>query len=141
MKIITGCSPALSRLSFLLTGGVEHDQGCGMFLQEAVKGLISQVEDRGVCLRPRHLGGLRLGGLRAETGRGDGKGNGGEGHFKKRTHSSWQSNLYGAKIGHSCSPHSTQYVTHIHTHTHTSGPKQPRLDDRAQCCDAKNEWT
>lgn len=71
VNIITVCSPALYERAVLLTGGVEHDQGCRVFLQEAVEGLVGQVEDRRVRLRPRHLGGLRLGGLRAAAGRGD----------------------------------------------------------------------
>lgn len=113
MKIIISSSPAPFQLAFLLTGSVEHDEGCWMFLQEAVKGLIGQVEDRGVCLWPRHLGGLWLRGLRAETGRGDSKGNIGE------EHCSWcvicmeqKSNTAVVHIPPDMSD------THIHTHTH-----------------------
>lgn len=51
----------------LLTRSVEHNQGGRMFLQEAVKGLVSQVEDRRVRLRPGHLGGLWLRRLRTGT--------------------------------------------------------------------------
>lgn len=63
-----------------------------MFLQEAVEGLISQVKDWRVRLRPWDLRGLRLGGLRAEMGMGDSKGNTGEGQFKKWTQCSWRVN-------------------------------------------------
>lgn len=115
MKIIISSSPAPFQLAFLLTGSVEHDEGCWMLLQEAVKGLIGQVEDRGICLWPRHLRGLWLGGLRAETGRG----NIGEEHFKKQTHCSWcaicteqKSNTAAVHIPPDMSD------THIHTHTH-----------------------
>lgn len=113
MKIIISSSPAPFQLAFLLTGSVEHDEGCWMLLQEAVKGLIGQVEDRGICLWPRHLRGLWLGGLRAETGRG----NIGEEHFKKQTHCSWcaicteqKSNTAAVHIPPDMSD------THIHTH-------------------------
>lgn len=41
-----------------------------MLLQKTVKGVVSQMEDRGARLGPRHLWGLRLWGLRAETGNG-----------------------------------------------------------------------
>ncbi len=89
-----------------------------MFLQEAVKGLIRQVENRGVGLGPRHLRGLWLWGLWAEIGRKDSEGYIGEGHFKKQIHCSWRVNCTEHKIRDSCIQHSTQYVTHTHTHTH-----------------------
>lgn len=44
-----------------------------MLLQKTVKGVVSQMEDRGARLGPRHLWGLRLWGLRAETGNGKGE--------------------------------------------------------------------
>lgn len=85
-----------------------------MFLQEAVKGLIGQVEDRRVCLRPRHLGGLWLWGLRAETERKDSKGNRGETSFLKNQETlQLACNLYGRrrekikKSDPAVTPHST----------------------------------
>lgn len=36
--------------AFILTGGVKHDERRRMLLQEAVKRLIGQVEDRGAGL-------------------------------------------------------------------------------------------
>lgn len=59
-------------LFFLLTRGIKHDQDSWVFLQKRVEGLISQMEDRGARLRPRHLWGLWLRGLRAERGNGKG---------------------------------------------------------------------
>lgn len=44
-----------------------------MLLQKTVKGIVSQMEDGGARLGPRHLWGLRLGGLRAEAGNGKGE--------------------------------------------------------------------
>lgn len=109
------CSFAL-----LLTRGVKHDQGSRMFLQEAVKGLIGQVEDRRVRLWPGDFRGLRLGGLRTKTGRGEQQGQQ-RWDWKAET-VQLMCNLCKEKfniIRHSCSPHSTQYVTEAHTHTHT----------------------
>lgn len=49
-KEIISHSPASFQVAFLLTGGVEHHQDSWMFPQKAIKGLISQMEDRRVCL-------------------------------------------------------------------------------------------
>lgn len=132
------CSFAL-----LLTRGVKHDQGSRMFLQEAVKGLIGQVEDRRVRLWPGDFRGLRLGGLRTKTGRGEQQGQQ-RWDWKAET-VQLMCNLCKEKLNiirHSCSPHSTQYVTEAHTHTHTSGQKQPHLCGcgGARCSSSKNEW-
>ena len=136
VKIITTSSIAPFPSTFLLTGGVEHNQGSWIFLQEAVKGLIGQVEDRGACLWPRHLRGLWLGGLWAETGMGGKQGQHRWETFQNADMLELVCNLYEAKkkIKHSCSPHSTQ------CHRTTSGLKQSRLVDEEQCSLSANEW-
>lgn len=111
-----------------------------MFLQEAVKGLVSQVKDWGARLRPGHLRGLRLWGLRTDTEIE----NTDEEPLKKKKKSRHTLKL-------KCNLHrdreekkkSNTAVVHIppnmsHTHTHTSGSKQPRLVDGAQRCNARN---
>lgn len=56
---------------WLLTWSVEHDQDRRVFGQEPIEGVVSQVKDRGVSLRPLDLWDLRLGGLgTGETGEG-----------------------------------------------------------------------
>lgn len=141
-----GCDRAPSQRVFLLTGSVEHDQGCRMFLQEAVKGLVGQVKDRGARLWPGHLRGLWLRGLRTDTEIENTDEEPLTKKKKKNADTHWSWSVICTETEERKKKKSNTAVVHVppnmsHTHNRTSGSKQPRLVDGARRYNARNRST